>query len=74
MSSPAMHGLQCMRPTCPVEVRGASDADFLLAKLHVEQHGLVGLGPREVEARLQALSHGDSILEGALIEAVAGKL
>lgn len=62
------------QPTCPVEVGGASDADLLLAKLHIEQHGLVRLGPREVEARLQALSHGDPILEGALIEAVAGEL
>ena len=71
---PSMYGLQCTRPTCSVEVGGASDADFLLAKLHVEQHGLVGLGPREVEARLQALSHCDAILEGALVEAVAGEL
>lgn len=60
--------------TCPVEVGGASDADFLLAKLHIEQHGLVRLGPGEVEPRLQPLGHGDAILEGALIEAVAGEL
>ncbi len=62
------------RLACSVEVRSAGDTDLLLAQLHIEEHGLVRLGPGEVEARLDTLSHGDTILEGALIEAVAGEL
>jgi len=62
------------RLTCSVKIGSAGDTDLLLTQLHIEEHGLVGLGPREVEARLDALSHGDTILEGALIEAVAGEL
>ena len=62
------------RFTCSVEVGSAGDTDFLLTQLHIEEHRLVWLGPGEVEARLNALSHSDTILEGALIEAVAGEL
>ena len=62
------------RLACSVEVRSAGDTDLLLAQLHIEEHGLVRLGPGEVEGRLDTLSHGDTILEGALIEAVAGEL
>lgn len=60
--------------TCPVEIGGSSDADLLLPKLHIEQHGLVWLGPREVQAWLQPLCHGDAVLESALIEAVTWEL
>lgn len=60
--------------TSSVEVGSSGDTDLLLSQLHMEQHGLVGLGPGEVEARLDALCHGDAILEGALVEAVAGEL
>ena len=62
------------RLTCSVEVGSAGDTNLLLTQLHIEEHGLVWLGPGEVEARLDTLSHGDTILEGALIEAVTGEL
>ena len=60
--------------TCAVEIGGASDTDFFLTKLHIEQHGLVRLGPRKVDAMLNTLIGSDTILQGAFIEAVAGEL
>lgn len=42
----------------PVEVGGSRAGDLLLALSHIEEHGLVWLGPLEVKALLDAVSCG----------------
>mmetsp|Transcript_6255 Transcript_6255/g.15425 ORF Transcript_6255/g.15425 Transcript_6255/m.15425 type:complete len:311 (-) Transcript_6255:812-1744(-) len=59
---------------CAVEVGRARRRDLLGPDGHVEEHGLGGHRPREVETCLLSLLHGHTVLQSALVEGVGGEL
>ena len=58
----------------PVQETGTRGRNFLRAKVGPEHHRVVNHGPWEVHVSTQALVHGNTILQRAFVEHVAGEL
>ena len=56
-----------------IQIGRAAARDLLLAHRAVEEHGLLGLRPRKVQARYEALGGRDAVLQRAVVEDVGWK-